>query len=171
MTWLNVGCGTHHAPSPWVNTDTRETTTTHPDVLVEADAPFPFDDRSCDRVLLSHVLEHVPWPAVPAFLAEVRRVLDGKLLVIGPDVYRTIRRWRDGLEPWDLLTSVLEHAAPPERDNGWPEALHHWNCHEERVVTILELAGFGDITRHDPQEITGWPIVMPAPWQFAVTAR
>lgn len=170
MTWLNVGCGTHRAPAPWVNTDTRETDNTHPDVIVAPAAPFPFDDGSCDRVLLSHVLEHVPWPAIPAFLAEVRRVLDGELLVVGPDVYRTIRRWRKGLEPWDLLASVLEHAAPAEHDNGWPEALHHWNCHEERVVTILELAGFTKITTLDPNTVEGWPLVAPAPWQFALSA-
>lgn len=169
--FLNVGCGTHRAPAPWVNTDTRETDNTHPDVIVEAGERFPFDDKSCERVLLSHVLEHIPWPAIPSFLVQVRRVLDGELLVVGPDVYRTIRRWSDGLEPWHLVTSVLEHAAPPERDNGWPEALHHWNCHEERVVTILDLAGFTDIQPVDPMKVQGWPIVAPALWQFAVTAR
>lgn len=170
MTWLNVGCGTHKAPAPWVNTDTRETDNTHPDVIVEAGDRFPFDDGSCDRVLLSHVLEHVPWSAIPAFLVQVRRVLDGELLVVGPDVYRTIRRWRKGLEPWELVASVLEHAAAPEHDNGWPEALHHWNCHEERVVTILELAGFTNIRSVDPVAIEGWPVVAPAAWQFALTA-
>lgn len=172
MTFLNVGCGTHRAPSPWVNTDTREADNTHPDVIVPAGQPFPFADGSCDRVLLSHILEHVPWPHLPSFLAEVRRVLDGEVLVVGPDVYRTLRRWREDQEPWHIVTSVLEHAAPPSNDNGCPEALHHWNCHEERVLDVLTRAGFTVApVSIDPSGVEGhadWPIVGPTCWQFAV---
>lgn len=176
MTWLNVGCGTHLAPAPWVNTDTRETDNTHPDVIVPAGEPFPFDDGSCDRVMLSHVLEHVPWPAVPGFLAEVRRVLDGQLLVVGPDTHRTLARWKRDEEPWWLVESVLEHARPPDNDHGWPEASHHWNCHEGRVLDVLSRAGFTDLhvldVFHTEDMVGGdWPIVSPAAWQFAMCAR
>lgn len=170
--WLNLGCGTHRAPAPWINVDCIETATTHPDVIVKAGDPLPWADGEADRVYLGHVLEHVPWPAVPAFLAEVRRVLDGDLFVTGPDVHRTIEQWHDGQVSWSLVLSVMEHAAHVELDNGWPEAHHHWNCHEARVVEALELAGFVDI---EPADIfhpgDGWPIMNPSTWQLAVSAR
>lgn len=169
MSWLNVGCGTHRAPEPWVNVDCADNDQVHPDVVVASGQRLPFDDASAERVYLGHVLEHVAWPAVPAFLAEVRRVLDGEVLVTGPDVYRTVHRWSDGLEPWDLVASVMEHAAPAGADNGWPEALHHWNCHEARVVDLLERAGFADVA--PTTDLSGWPVVQWSDWQCAVKAR
>ncbi len=36
---------------------------------------LPFRDRSFDRVLLSDVVEHVPWPMAEQLLREVRRIL------------------------------------------------------------------------------------------------
>lgn len=169
--WLNVGCGSHRAPSPWWNVDTVRNGNTKPDQIVAPGTALPFPDGSCERIYLGHVLEHVAWPDVPRFLTDVRRLLDGHLLVTGPDVYRTLEEWRAGRLGWDLVTSVLEHAAHPERDNGWPEALHHWNCTEGRVVEALHLAGFTDV---EPVSIFGldggWPVVGPSAWQMAVRA-
>jgi ubiquinone/menaquinone biosynthesis C-methylase UbiE len=161
-----------------VNIDTRRVEDTQPDVVVAAGDPLPYEDRSAARVYLGHVLEHVPWPHLPTFLAEVRRVLDGDLLVVGPDSLRTLERWKAGLEPGWLVEAVLEHAAPVGGDGGWPEAAHHWNCHEARVVDALGRAGF-EVTRSgcltdldvDGRVKAGWPITNPSPWQFAVAAR
>lgn len=175
MTWVNVGCGTHPAAAPWINLDTHTNEQVHPDVLVTPGAPLPFDDGGADRVFLGHVLEHVPWRDVPDFLADVRRVLDGDLLVVGPDTFRTLDRWKAGQEPWHIVEAVLEHVGPPSLET-WPANGHHWNCHEQRVVEVLELAGFTDVTplTVDWGEIEGhgdWPHVGAAPWQFAVAAR
>lgn len=169
--WLNVGCGQHRAPPPWINLDTRENENTFPDQIVDPREPLPFEDASCERVYLGHVLEHISWPALPNFLADIRRLLDGDLLVTGPDVYRTLEEWHRGRLGWGLVEAVLEHAAHPERDNGWPEAHHHWNCHEARVIEALQLAGFGNVepvSIFDPGE--GWPVTNPSSWQLAVRA-
>src|SRR5690606_17814756 len=74
--WLNVGCGTHRAPAPWVNIDVVDQGDTRPDVVVPAGTPLPYEAGTVERVYLGHVLEHVPWPNVAGFLAEIRRVLD-----------------------------------------------------------------------------------------------
>lgn len=179
MILANVGCGTHKAPKPWVNLDTvRHNQAEHgeiidPDIVVEPGAPLPFDDGACSRVLLSHVLEHIPWEDVPAFLVEVRRVLDGALLVVGPDLHKTIKAYRAGHVHWDLVTSVMEHKDWPPDMAAWPGAPHHWNCHEVRVRAALQRSGF-DVETSAPSAslLREWPLVGWTPsWQCAVSAQ
>jgi hypothetical protein len=173
--WLNVGCGTHLAPHPWWNVDLVENDDTHPDEVVPR-GPLPYDDATVKRVMLSHVLEHVPWhEPILRFLADVRRVMapGAEVLAIGPDVHRTLYRWRDGLEPWHMIESNLEHARCREDlDGPWPEARHQWNCTEARLLLVLEVAGFRDL-RPVPvpsAELGNWPVVGAAPWQCAAIA-
>lgn len=170
MTYLNIGCGTHRAPSPWLNVDVHHDELHRPDLLTDPTEPFPFDDGSAERIYLGHVLEHVKLDDLPYFLHEARRTLadDGELLAVGPDVYRTLRLWREGSEPWEMVCSVMEHAAYPGTTD-WPQALHQWNCHEERVVEMLSYAGFEPTQLDSPPE--GWPVVQWSAWQFCVIAR
>lgn len=186
-TWLNVGCGPHRAPAPWLNLDVHVGDGIHPDVQV-ADPMFPladYGDGSVDRVYMGHVLEHVEWRMLPAFLADIARAMrpGGELAVVGPDVFRVIQHWRDGREDWQLVESALETPWPyasPYADGetwdvsaGWSEARHHWNCYEARVVWALqqqpELAEVRacPVT---PEALAGWPLVAFTQWQCAVTA-
>lgn len=180
--WLNIGCGTHRAPDPWVNVDVVDNDEVHPDVLRDPDGPLPFDDGTAERVFAGHVFEHMAWPVVPEFLADIRRVLapGGELLIVGPDVIRAIRRWRDGDEPWEIVLTVLEHVHNYgfETFEQWPNARHWWNCHEERMFRVVEQSGmFGTVERLSPPTevvwdgwLPPWPVVGIAPWQFAVRA-
>jgi len=175
--WVNAGCGTHLAPKPWVNTDTvmKPEYNTTPDLIVKEDDPFPFDDDSVDRIMLSHVLEHVPWEHVPFFLTEVRRAIkpDGEVLCVGPDAYKIIKSWSAGNEPWEILTSVLEHRDWPPDMLEWPGAPHHWNCHDERVRAALSRSGFTyEVPDVNLMRGNSWPVVGWNPnWQFALLAR
>jgi SAM-dependent methyltransferase len=171
--WLNVGCGTHRAPKPWWNVDVHEGDDVWPDQVVEAGEPLPFDDGSCERVLASHVLEHVPWEDVPAFVTDLGRVLapGGELLVVGPDVYKTLWAWRRGLEPWHIVEAVLEHQNYPADMAAWPGAPHHWNCHTARVIEVLKRAELGEVLAADEDEayLATWPVVgWNARWQLAL---
>lgn len=169
--WLNVGCGTHRAPAPWWNIDTVIRDDIRPDQLVDPDGPLPFDTGSCDRVLLSHVLEHVPWEQVPSFLRDVRRVCSGTALVVGPDVHRTIRAYKAGEVHWELVTSVLEHKDWPDDMAGWPGAPHHWNSHESRVVEALTRTGWSVCPASD-EDLADWPLVgWSRSWQFALVCE
>jgi hypothetical protein len=185
--WLNIGCGTHNAAPPWWNTDVVENDVTHPDEVVPRGYPLPYPADSCERVMLSHCMEHVPWQAINGgqsplleLLAECRRLLvpGGRLLAIGPDYRRTLRMWREGRATDDLLFSVLEHAnGPVDLIGDWPEARHHWNCDEARMVTALQVAGFANVEPLSvPMEASrlfgdGWPIVGPAEWQCMAAAE
>lgn len=186
MKLLNAGCGTHYA-NGWVNVDIWEGESTKPDVRVNPGEPYPFEDNSFDGVYLGHVLEHIRWDEVPTFLKDIQRVAKpgAPVLVVGPDIYKTINRWKDGLEPWNMVLSTIEHQDmnwQPGRESEWWDGAHHyWNCHEERIATLLSDVGFLDITNvfdlipNDPEgtewfdehtKIT-WPVVGKYHWQLA----
>ena len=177
--WLNVGCGTHLAPSPWWNIDVVSNDNTHPDEVV-ARGPLPYPNGSCGRILLSHLMEHVPWgPPLLAALRDYRRVLSstGQLLAIGPDVERTLDLFEANAVGRDLVEAVMEHARiRADLDGDWPEARHHWNCTEARMVMALDAAGFDTVAmpvpgpRLDSLREEGWGVVSPANWQAAVLA-
>jgi SAM-dependent methyltransferase len=180
MKLLNAGCGTHYAHG-WVNTDIWENEETRPDVLVQPGKPYPFEDDSFDAVMLSHVLEHIKWNEVPDFVNEIRRVAkpEASILIICPDVHKTIKLWHSGRLPWELVESVMEHAevAPDDKSiKWWDGAAHQWNAHEKRVENLLRQIGFLKIENVINRIPIGntwidkgitWPVVGMAEWQLA----
>jgi SAM-dependent methyltransferase len=187
MNLLNVGCGTHYAKG-WLNVDVWESDTTRPDVRVEPNQPYPFPDDHFDAIYLGHVLEHVDWPYLPKLLSDIQRIAkpQAKILVVGPDVVKTIHRWAEGKEPWSMVMSVLEHQdfnwQPGRQTEFWDGATHHWNCHHERVWNILNDCGFTNLQDYtdeipnntsmtswlDTQTGVNWPVVAKWFWQFAI---
>lgn len=161
---LNVGCGEHYAEG-WTNVEVSDH---HRSDLI-ARTPLPIPDASVEAVYLGHVLEHVPWPDVDPFLTDIRRVLQpgGMVCAVGPDVYRTIGAYRAGIEPWDLVVAVLEHA--DEDTPEWPGCQHHWCCHETRLVGALRTAGFTNVeaVAVTVEALAGWPTVAHSSWQCA----
>jgi len=163
---------------------------TKPDVRVTPGEPYPFDDNFFDAVYLGHVLEHIPWKDVPSFLNDISRVAkpNAPILVVGPDVYKTIHRWKQDREPWFMVQSVLEHQGmnpKTEHSEWWDGASHHWNCHEERVEELLTSMGFVGVTNvfdqipddpsgkswYDPLNGITWPVVGKYYWQLALLMR
>jgi len=82
--WLDVGCG-ENKQSGCVGMDRRKVTGV--DVVHDAERiPWPFPDRIFDRVILSHVMEHLkPW-LVNDIMDEMWRVLKagGQLMIAMP---------------------------------------------------------------------------------------
>lgn len=185
MNLLNAGCGTHYAEG-WVNTDVWENDETKPDIRVTPGEPYPFPDNYFDAVFMGHVIEHIEWPSLPAFIFEMSRIAkpDAPMLLVGPDVYRTLHLWREGKQPWWLVESVMEHQdmAPLNHDGTewWGNAAHHWNCHERRVIELLQKLGFTEIESVSDLIPSGndwadpkmrglvWPVVGKADWQFGL---
>lgn len=190
MKLLNAGCGTHYAQG-WTNVDIWEDDNTKPDVVAKAGEPYPFEDVYFDAVYLGHVIEHIDWSDVPAFLLDMNRVAKpgAPILIVGPDVLKTIQLWKDGKEPWHMVLSTMEHQDvnyQPDREHEWWDgATHHWNCHNQRVLELLEDIGFTDISNvydYIPNNPSGkewydqvtditWPVVGKHHWQFALMVR
>jgi hypothetical protein len=180
--WLNVGCGPHRAPRPWHNVDrVRREGNTEPDEVVGDTLPYP--DGTVTRLYAGHILEHVPLPGVAALLADWIRVMhdSGHLAVVGPDVNRALELFRTGRLGRDELWERMEHGTTTSLE-AWrrlygatdidPHARHHWNCIPERVIALLETAGFEKV-REIPiasPELNDWPLVGRAEDQFAVLA-
>lgn len=78
---------------------------------------IPFEDHSVDAVYHSHVLEHIDRDQVPAFLAEVLRVLKpgGVHRVVVPDLERQAR---------DYLASFDRSVADPAAAAGHEATVH-----------------------------------------------
>lgn len=187
MKLLNAGCGTHYAQG-WVNCDVWEDEVTRPDIKVEAGEPYPFEDSTFDAVYLGHVLEHIEWSKVGYFIDDMIRVSKpgAPMLIVGPDVHRTLQRWSQGQEPWHMVLSTMEHQEynyQQGRDlDFWDGAHHHWNCYYQRVADILvnhqvnSITNYTDVITNDTgsrwwsDPLTGitWPVVAKWHWQFAL---
>lgn len=181
--FLNVGCGPHRAPAPWWNVDRvarpDPTQPTEPDEVVGE--LLPYDDGAVGRLYAGHIMEHIPIPAVPVVLAEWSRVLapGGQIGIVGPDVNRALAWFREGRLTRDELWERMEHGTTTSLE-AWrrlygaedidPHARHHWNCVPERVIAMLEAAGFVDVREVTLRDIAreGWPLVGDSADQFAV---
>lgn len=189
MNLLNAGCGTHYAKG-WINTDVwSDGKTTRPDVVVEPGKRYPFDDNYFDAIFLGHVLEHISWRDVPAFLSDMKRIAkpNAEFLVCGPDVFKTIKRWSEGQEPWEMVLSALEHQdiekTSSNNPDWWDGAAHHWNCHHERVWQLLEAHEFTNLTdvadvipkdtslKQWKNGTITWPVVGHWYWHFAILCK
>jgi predicted SAM-dependent methyltransferase len=142
---LNIGSG--GAPLPgFVNVDALADAP-GVDVVADISERLPFEDGSADLIYAAHILEHFPTDAVPAMLADWRRVLreGGELLVAVPDLELIARTLIDR-EGW---------FTPPH--NPWLGAIYggqkdEYDFHTTGftavwLASLLSDAGFGDVER------------------------
>lgn len=156
---LNVGSGPYPAAG-WVNVDAY-----HPTADVQASiTALPFDDETAGRIYLGHVLEHLPWPSLPAALTEIRRVLrpGGTVIAVGPCMERAVLT---GQPPW-LLRQIV-NGEEPDR----PGAAHQWTPTELLTVLAMQTA-LDDVRPLAVAEVRlpDWPNRCIDPWQCAVAA-
>lgn len=197
---LNIGCGPFNGPAPWWNIDVVSTDhpvyPTRPDEIVPRGPLAPYyGEASCEKVYCGHLLEHIGWgEPLTEFLRDVRRLLvpDGRVAFVGPDVYRCIQMWHEGASGWDWVVASLEHMdaqfdlqearltedglrsyiTSGNATEGWPEARHKWNCHEERMLFVVQLV-FPDACAVPIAEmhLGDFPVVAYTQYQCAVIAR
>lgn len=142
MNFLNVGCGPFKADG-WTNTDIDSSV--DPDVVVPDPFSQPTTDGGWDRIYLGHVLEHLEWQEARVFLYTMWKSYlapGGQLLVVGPDVYRTIQKWSadDGTGSWQRIVGVLEDYEHHQDNRGVPGfdlLRHRWNCYQKRVEAMF----------------------------------
>jgi predicted SAM-dependent methyltransferase len=144
-TRINIGSGAVPLPG-FVNVDALEDAP-GVDVVADISERLPFEDASADTIYAAHILEHFATDAVPALLADWRRVLKpgGELLVAVPDL-DVIARTLIDREGW---------FTPPH--NPWLGAIYggqkdEYDFHKTGFTAVwlaklLDDAGFGDVRR------------------------
>ena len=187
--WLNIGCGPHLAPAPWVNVDrnegdydplfNNENGPRKPTVVANGwDLPYP--DGSCSRLYAGHLVEHLCLPnEVALACAEWRRVMaaGGEILLLAPDLVRIAEATYES-KVWDLFWGAHGRAGrgtplAPAVPGARPGDCHQWSCSREALLLLAlwQFAGC-EIVPIEPADIPeDWPLVSRADWQAAVLVR
>lgn len=173
MIYLNLGCGAHVAPPPWVNVDCSYGTAgfpNFPDVICDI-RTLPWHDDEVDAVYAGHVLEHLPMDDVVPALREIRRVLkeDGRFFVVGPDFDRATTMAAAGLD--DMRAAIWPGAMDNEPWASWEGAGHQWCATATNTLQLVRQI-FRDAVELPITEVDDF---WPAPsrtelWQFAIAA-
>ena len=149
LKYLNLGCGRRFHPA-WTNLDLIPSDPSVRAHNVLQGVPYP--DEFFEVVYHSHVLEHLPHAAAPAFLKECHRVLcpGGILRVVVPDLENIVRNYLEALESarqgkpgseanyeWMLL-ELYDQAVREQSGGGWKNYLGkaqipNWEFIEKRV--------------------------------------
>lgn len=164
---LNIGPGPHYAARGWVNLDIEGTSFRRDITGSLLDLP----PEVCDVELAycGHIFEHVALEDLASALPVLRNrmVPGGTIAVVGPDVQRAEAMHAAGQMPLELLNTCRKH------DNPNPGGSHLWDCTEQRVVALLQAAGFREVRAVDvstSHELLIFPIVSRVEWQCAVLA-
>lgn len=169
---LNLGCGGHVAPEPWVNVDRslgNKHFPCHPDVVADVSEGLPFDDDSVDAIYCGHLLEHIDLDRVVPALREMRRVLKpgGRLCVVGPDFDRATKLAN---KEEDMRPAIWPGIAGEWND--WPGAGHQWCATGTNSLELIRgvFPEAREIPIAEASADPFWPTVSPLEWQFAVVA-
>jgi SAM-dependent methyltransferase len=148
---LNLGAGEpfSHARAraypDWIDIDVRSST--RPTVVADVRA-LPFADGSATHVFAGHILEHVDLDLVVDVAREIRRVLaaGGHLLVVGPDVPKSIKLHAEGLITDERLASNRRHGEPGN------VCVHQWDSEPGVVLGFLRVLRFVDVAQIPVQD-------------------
>jgi len=139
---------------------------------------LPFSEEQFTRIYMGHVLEHVPYDRVGDFLQLVKSkvVKGGWVMVVGPDVKKCMRLWKQNKVTDERVFGGLEDDMwdTPENVDKWFGARHQWNAYDERVQRLVVGAGFTDVNILDitnQSNFKGWPVVSFSEDQMALIAR
>lgn len=141
---LNMGTGGVDLDD-WINLDE-----TKPGDLLARVPPIPVRSSSVDEIMLSHVLEHLPFYAGVELLRECRRVLmdDGEVTVIVPDMRAVHLAHVTGQISNRHLNDFFVHSY-------MQESHHRWSYDWPTLRDVLRENGFPHVRRinrfHDPR--------------------
>jgi predicted SAM-dependent methyltransferase len=152
-TRINIGSGEVPLPG-FVNVDALPDAP-GVDVVADISERLPFEDGSADTIYAAHILEHFATDAVPALLADWRRVLKpgGELLVAVPDLEVIARTLMDRggwfTPPHNPWLGAIYGGQKDEYD------FHKTGFTAVWLAKLLDDAGFGDVRRVERFEDVG----------------
>ena len=147
--WLNLGCGHHIYPKPWINIDLATKTDKPPDIEADIRDLSMFPNDHADIIMAIHVIEHFYRWEVDPILAEWLRVLrpGGQLILECPDLRKIIYWFTKKSDNLSLTTWAL-YGNPHHKDK---KMCHRWGYTPAMLTQIMEAVGFVDVQEEDPQ--------------------
>jgi predicted SAM-dependent methyltransferase len=146
--FLNFGCGSIQ-PAGWINVDRQDFGQGLVVDLLDHGSYPAFPDGHFDGIVASHSLQENGYDELPVVLVELRRILrpGGVLRVLWPDVAAAVRAWQAGDRAWFPINDN-----EPDLDDKFAVYLNWFGtartlCTAPRLVTLLERAGFVNVTR------------------------
>lgn len=146
---LNCGSGQRPFAKPWVNIDAQERW--QPDLVADC-SRLPYEDGSCDMIVLHHVLEHFGCGEGEGLIAEAHRLLQpgGSLLVFVPDMRALAQAWLMGkMDTQIYMTSVYGAFMGDDHDR------HRWGFTRESLHEELAGQSWMEIKPFDWRTIPG----------------
>ena len=90
---LNIGCGIHKL-SGFINIDCDEAV--KPDLVHKLPARLPYENDSCELIVMYHTIEHIPKRSHPFILIEIWRLIskEGMVVISYPNFLRCVENWK-----------------------------------------------------------------------------
>lgn len=161
---LNLGCGDRYADG-WWNVDWAGSPR-RKDETYDLRESLPWVE--VEYAYVGHLLEHLTIKDCLILLPRLLRCMNpgGQIMVVGPDVEAAKRM---------AVVGALDVSLDELRDGArrWPGDEHHWECTVERVIDLLEVTGWTNVTSVGIGNVAEmWPVADRGPqWQCAVSAR
>lgn len=142
---LELGGGNNPHELSDVRVDIRQGPHTH--FTADFEAPLPIADADFEVVYCAYCLEHVTWRKVPAFLAEVYRVLKspGKAVFLVPNTEAQLKWIQSHPEGWDGKDFFESASGVLFGDCDYPENTHKVFLSPDVVHQLFTQAGFSAV--------------------------
>lgn len=161
---LNCGSGQRPFAKPWINIDCQERW--KPDLVADC-AHLPYEDGSCDMIVLHHVLEHFGCGEGFGLIAESFRLLQpgGTLLIFVPDLKALAQHWLLGrLDTQIYVTSLYGAYMGDDSDR------HKWGFDWESLRREVERQVWSQVKPFDWRKLPGADIAGPDFWIIGMEA-
>lgn len=146
---LNCGSGQRPFAKPWVNVDAQARW--EPDLVADC-ASLPYDDGSCDMIVMHHIAEHYGSGEAGGLFQEAYRLLapGGLLLVFVPDMRALAQRWLMGtLDDETYLINVYGAYMGDEHDR------HRFGFTEATLRKELSRLDWAGVKRFNWRQVEG----------------
>lgn len=154
--WLELGSGEKKGKNGWITVDIKGA-----DINWDLRDGIPLKDSSVDRIYSSHLLEHIPYPALLGFLRECRRVLkvDGEFSVCVPNAGIYLDHFITGTALADTHVfyepAVVKTGSKLDIINyiAYMDGEHKYMFNQENLINTLKVSGFSnsELRSFDPE--------------------
>ncbi len=149
---LELGSGERKGTNGWTTIDNKSS-----DINWDLRRGIPLPDNCVDKIYSSHLLEHIPYNELIAFLSECHRVMkvNGEFSVCVPNFRLYINSYIEGENFKDKSLwhqpGLINTGSAIDQLNYmmYMDGQHKYMFDEENLINTLYLSGFKDVSLRD----------------------